>query len=310
HLTFLDDDLFYDPKESYALYNEMVRRNLGMTWDAPNGVIVSSAVTHPEIMAAAAQSGCVGMFFGIESGSAQILKEVRKPSGIKHFLQLGQLMHQYPTIFTKGFLMIGFPGETIRQMQETIALAQTIGLDWYSIQIVAPLAKTEMYDQFVDLNDSDRLILREGERQRVVERHGTGTFFKFLDADENYVPNGSEMSHIWFDIDFLINYTPLLQMTDQPRLEKAHAFLMDVCSRRVGANPVPNLFLGLVSGKLGRQQDQQQYVDRAITFLADNPYWQTRLSGLHIDVADLIGRCRSQKRLFPPHLAWDHSGSV
>ena len=112
HITWLDDDLLFDTDRTLNLFNEIVRNNLNVTWDASNGLIASATVAHPELIDAAEKSGCIGAYFGIESGNDQILRKIYKPSGIKHYLKLGELMNKHEKIFTRGFLIIGFHDET------------------------------------------------------------------------------------------------------------------------------------------------------------------------------------------------------
>ena len=149
HVMWLDDDLLFDRERTINMFNEMVKRNLDITWDASNGIIASAL--KDEVLDAAAASGCIGMHFGIESGNDEILKSVHKPSGKKHYLALENKLKKYPQIFTKGFLMVGFPNETLAQMQETIDMAVKINLDWYTIQVVHPLPQTEMHQQMVEM---------------------------------------------------------------------------------------------------------------------------------------------------------------
>jgi radical SAM superfamily enzyme YgiQ (UPF0313 family) len=86
HIMWLDDDLLFDRERTIKMFNEMVRKNLNITWDASNGIIASAL--KDEVLDAAAESGCIGLHFGIESGTDQILKQVHKPSGKKHYLAL------------------------------------------------------------------------------------------------------------------------------------------------------------------------------------------------------------------------------
>ena len=72
HITWLDDDLFYDVNRTLDLFNKIVKENLKITWDASNGLIASAAVAHPELIDAAEKSGCIGAYFGIESGNDKI----------------------------------------------------------------------------------------------------------------------------------------------------------------------------------------------------------------------------------------------
>ena len=128
HVMWLDDDLLFDRERTIGMFNEIVKRNLNITWDASNGIIASAL--KDEVLDAAAASGCIGMIFGIESGSDKVLREVHKPSGKKHYLALEHKLKKYPQIFTKGFLMVGFPNETLSQIKETIDMAVQINLDW------------------------------------------------------------------------------------------------------------------------------------------------------------------------------------
>lgn len=296
HFTWLDDDLFYNAEKSLELFNGMAQANLGMTWDASNGVLASSVVDYPEVVAAAARSGCIGMGFGIETGSARILRAVHKPSSIRHFRQLGEVMKNHPAIFTKGFLMLGFPGETVKEIKQTISLAQAIDLDWYSVQVVSPLPTTEMYSQFVDVGGEKRGTLhfgiRESERQRQVERSDRKEFFQLLSAPDEYVPTSLELYHIWFDFDFLVNYPRIFRENDPIRLKKVHSFLRDVCNRRVGSNPIPNLFLAVIEGKLGYTEEANIRLALALEFFDKRPYWKIRIEALQIDLNALISQCR------------------
>ncbi len=126
HITWLDDDLLSDPKDLVALFNEIVRRNLKITWDATNGLI--AAFVTDEIMAAMVASGCVGFNLGIESGNDDVLRSCHKPGTTDSFRKCMEVMKKYPQVFVKAFLMIGFPpvpkvgfrGETLRMMLDTV----------------------------------------------------------------------------------------------------------------------------------------------------------------------------------------------
>jgi len=62
HVMWLDDDLLFDRERTIGMFNEIVKRNLNITWDASNGIIASAL--KDEVLDAAATSGCIGMHFG------------------------------------------------------------------------------------------------------------------------------------------------------------------------------------------------------------------------------------------------------
>ena len=90
-------------------------------------------------------------------------------------------MNKHPKIFSRGFLMIGFPNENLSQIHDTISVAQTMALDWYTVQLLTPLPNTEIYDQMVEAGKAkkDELNLdgegftmfsvRESDKQRMIE---------------------------------------------------------------------------------------------------------------------------------------------
>ena len=45
--------------------------------------------------------------------------------------------------------MIGFPNENLSQINDTIKMAISAQLDWYTVQLLTPLPSTEIYDEMV-----------------------------------------------------------------------------------------------------------------------------------------------------------------
>jgi radical SAM superfamily enzyme YgiQ (UPF0313 family) len=298
HITWLDDDLFFDVGRTLELFNGMVKKNLDLTWDASNGIIASAAVVHPELVAASAESGCIGMYFGIESGNDKILKQVYKPSSVKHYLKLGELMRKYPKIFTRGFLMIGFPHETLSQIRDTIRVAIEMKLDWYTVQLLTPLPSTEIYNQMVEegmIKDGSLNIegegytmfsVRESERQRKFEKMSqrkNNDLINLLNANPSYVPSRKELNDLWFLSDFEINYRPIYDVDDIDRLKKLKAFLTDISDRMTRDNPLSNYFLSIVDEKLGNEADSVERKSNAKSCLGKSVYWQERFNTLGLE---------------------------
>ena len=70
-------------------------------------------------------------------------------------------INKYPQIFTRGFLIIGFPDESLSQILDTINVSVEMGLDWYTVQLLTPLPSTEIYDQMVDAGKAKKDDLKE-----------------------------------------------------------------------------------------------------------------------------------------------------
>ena len=298
HITWLDDDLLADPNETMELFNEIVKRKLNITWDASNGLIASAAVTRPELISAAEESGCIGAYFGIESGNDQILKNIHKPSGVKHYRKLGPLMNKHPNIFTRGFLMIGFPDETLSQVLDTIKVSVEMGLDWYTVQLLTPLPSTEIYDQMVEAGKAKKnelnlkgegftmFSVRESERQRRIEQESkreNKDFVNLLNENKEHVPSQKELNDLWFLTDYEINYKPIFHQNDKNKLHKLECFLTDVSDRMTRDNPLSNYFLGVVKEKLGKKDDAIQRKKIVKDYLNKSDYWVQRFNTLNLN---------------------------
>ncbi|MBF0384768.1 MAG: B12-binding domain-containing radical SAM protein, partial [Candidatus Omnitrophica bacterium] len=147
HIMWLDDDLLYEHKRAINLFNEMVRQNVGITWDCTNGIIATSC--REEVMAAAAESGCIGVNIGVESGNPVMLRKIKKPGGINNFISAANVLRKFASINSRVFLMIGFPGETYKMIMDTMNLAMEMDLDWNNITIFQPLPNTPIFNEMV-----------------------------------------------------------------------------------------------------------------------------------------------------------------
>ena len=291
HVMWLDDDLLFDRERTIGMFNEIVKRNLNITWDASNGIIASAL--KDEVLDAAATSGCIGMHFGIESGSDKVLREVHKPSGKKHYLALEHKLKKYPQIFTKGFLMVGFPNETLAQIKETIDMAVQINLDWYTIQVVHPLPKTEMHTQMVQMgeiieDEVDAEKLNYGNRTGKLkeredkEKKNAKEFNDVFIGNLDRLPMKTEMEDIWFTSDYKINYERLNFITEPKQLNKLNIFLKYVGDYISQKNPLINHFRSVIAEKLKKNDEANQLKELSKISLANSEYWKKRFVSLNI----------------------------
>src|SRR5262249_17806962 len=161
---------------------------------------------------------------------------------------LADLLKRYPRIFSKGLLMIGFPGENIGQIWDTIHLAREILLDWYPIQIVAFFANTAMTNSLLQkgILSEDKIVdatffngTAGGQKQREREEQKLSTFIPdILERDHDYVPTAEELKDIWFLADWLVNYERILPERDPIKLEMKRAILTNICQRMSVKNPL------------------------------------------------------------------------
>jgi radical SAM superfamily enzyme YgiQ (UPF0313 family) len=147
HIDLLDDDFTYDRARVMAIMEGLVRRDYRLTLSMANGVRLGTLDDH---MLGAMVAAKVSYFsLGIESGDPDILHKVKKPLTLDLLWKKVPLLHKHPEIYYRANFIVGFPGETERQMDLTFQLARDMSLDWSLFSICKALPNTEMYEDLV-----------------------------------------------------------------------------------------------------------------------------------------------------------------
>jgi radical SAM superfamily enzyme YgiQ (UPF0313 family) len=111
----------------------MERKGLDFTWSSFANVKSIS----PALLAAARRAGCWQIGYGIESGNQEILDRICKGTTLDEIRQA--LRHTREAgIRSKGFFMIGNPGETLDTIRETMRFALELPLDDFQITNFTP----------------------------------------------------------------------------------------------------------------------------------------------------------------------------
>lgn len=297
HIMWLDDDLLYDRAHSLELFNEMVRQNVGITWDCSNGVIAASCTE--EIISAAAASGCIGMNIGMESGNRDILKQVKKPGTVKNFLKAASVLRRFESISARVFLIIGFPGETYRQILDTIDVSQEMDLDWYNVTQLQPLPNTPIFDQMVADGLIDGLDFAEtrfnsGPYGRQFSKARTGpsdlsaSDFKdaFSVSDLDAVPKREELDDIWAYMNYHLNYRRLLSEDRPVKLAQQMAYIRNIADIVAPDNAFALYFLGYLQSRHSGEIDLK-LVNRLVDQLSTSFYWQERFQDFGLSAEHL-----------------------
>lgn len=128
---YFREDLFtVNEKRLIALCDEIGKRGLDFDWECESRVDTISE----EMLAAMKGAGCKLIWFGVESGSQKILDYLNKR------ITLSQIRAAYKLCKRVGIkagasFMIGVPGETVDDVQNTIALAEELKPEfaWFNI---------------------------------------------------------------------------------------------------------------------------------------------------------------------------------
>jgi len=295
HITWLDDDLLKDHPRALALFDGMVARGLGLTWDATNGVIAASCTD--EMVSAMSQSGCIALNIGMESGNPEILRQIRKPGTVKNFLAAAEVLRRYEEIHARVFLMLGFPGETLAKINDTISVAREMDLDWCGITVLQPLPNTPIYNAMVEQGlvepvGSGQTRFNSGGygKQDQVDmgvRMASSNFEEaFAAIPMDAVPSADQLDDIWFFMNYHLNFHRLFSESRPSKLEQQRmnlTTLSDVISPEHG---FALYFTGFLQHRM-RGRVEQSVIDRLEHQLARSGYWRDRFRAFGLSLRDL-----------------------
>ena len=107
---------------------------------------------HPELAQVFKDAGCTQLTFGVESGSPRILEMIRKRITPEQVLRAVDIIESASLAYTANF-MIGFPGETDEDVQQTLNLIDTMAPSRVLAGSVVPYPHTALnsdHPQFVE----------------------------------------------------------------------------------------------------------------------------------------------------------------
>jgi anaerobic magnesium-protoporphyrin IX monomethyl ester cyclase len=140
---WMSDDLFtLNYKRTFELAAAIEEAHLPLTWEC------LSRVTHVDLalFQQMRRAGCKRIFFGIESGDEQVLKEMKKGitpdqarAAVEACVAAG--------IKAAGFFMVGYLGETTESLIRSINFSSSLPLDYVSYTIAYPLPGTGFYER-------------------------------------------------------------------------------------------------------------------------------------------------------------------
>jgi radical SAM superfamily enzyme YgiQ (UPF0313 family) len=140
---FLDDNIIGHPVYAKALFRAI--KPLRIKWV---GQASLSLVHDTELMRLASESGCVGLFFGLESVSKTQLEKMRK--AIKELDGIRAAIRRIKDfgIYFHASVIFGFDSDTQDTFPETLEFLQSNRISSASINVLTPYPGTRVFEQF------------------------------------------------------------------------------------------------------------------------------------------------------------------
>jgi anaerobic magnesium-protoporphyrin IX monomethyl ester cyclase len=144
-IMFYDDIFTMKRSRVFEICDLILRKNLRIRWEAPTRV----DLVDQELLNTMARAGCVRLRFGIESGSEELLKMMKKESDIG-VIRDAVAQAKRANISTFGYFIVGYLGETVEQYNQTVDLAMQLPLDYATFYTATPLPGTKLHAQAVE----------------------------------------------------------------------------------------------------------------------------------------------------------------
>lgn len=144
------DDNFSSKRDQVVLFCDgLKKRKIDISWCCPNGLRLDTLDT--DLLRRMKDAGCYSISVGVESGSAEILKKMKKGFSPEIIERQIRTIRQ-ARMAAIGFFIIGFPGETAETIEETIRFACRLPLNRASFFNYIPLPGTETADRLLEEN--------------------------------------------------------------------------------------------------------------------------------------------------------------
>jgi radical SAM superfamily enzyme YgiQ (UPF0313 family) len=148
--SFEDDTFITFKTRLQDICQQLIELGLDISWTCLGRV---NHVTADNLLLMK-KAGCWQISFGIESGSQEILHLVNKRIRLDQVRQAVRLSRE-AGIRTKGFFILGHPGETPETLRMTIDFALELPLDDISVCHMTPFPGTELYDRATEFGEFD-----------------------------------------------------------------------------------------------------------------------------------------------------------
>ena len=137
------DPLFtINKKRVIEICKEIQKRDINVVWSCRSRV----DTIDEEMLIEMKKAGCYRIYFGIESGDEQILKNIKKFTNINQIKKAISITKKHK-ILAFGYFMFGNPGDTHKTIRRTLNLAKSLPLDYAQFNRVSFLPGTTQYDE-------------------------------------------------------------------------------------------------------------------------------------------------------------------
>lgn len=167
--VYLFDDLFaLSVKTMTPICRALSHRDLVYRCNVQARYFVRDGDTMASLLA---DTGCVEVAFGAESGSQQILDAVKKRCTVAQNYRTVEAAKRHG-LHVKAFILLGLPGESLDTLRDTERFLADSGVDDFQCAVYMPFRGTEIRQRLDDGDDIDLQVVPRGADGDVTGAYG------------------------------------------------------------------------------------------------------------------------------------------
>ncbi len=145
-IAFFDELMATDIDRFRAICEAMIQADLHhLKWECQ----IHARRIRPDVLELMKRAGCVQVTIGFESGSQRMLDRMVKHSSVEANMEAARRIHE-AGLRVRGCFIIGTPGETVDDVEQTRRFIRDAKIDFASIHYLTPYPGTALFDEFKD----------------------------------------------------------------------------------------------------------------------------------------------------------------
>ena len=141
NIYFVDDLFAVDKRRLLEFTQRVIDERLGIRWQC----LARVDRIDEESLQQMQRAGCREIHYGIESGNQEMIDRIGKQITLSQVRQ-AVAWTRGVGILTKGYFMLGLPGDTEETMEQTISFAEELDLDEAMFSLTTPFPGTRLWE--------------------------------------------------------------------------------------------------------------------------------------------------------------------
>jgi len=151
-IYFVGDVFTINKRRTVEICNLIKKDKMDIEWVCDTRVDLISR----ELLREMKDAGCRTIWFGVESGSAPILKKLNKGITLQQVIDAFKLCKEEGIQIASSF-MLGIPGETVNDMKATFRFAKNLDPDWCQFNMYIAVPGSGLYEEIMRSGLYDRV---------------------------------------------------------------------------------------------------------------------------------------------------------